>query len=222
MNKIKAIIFDLDNTLIEFLKVKKKAQDAAINAMIKAGMKVDKHRAKKIMIRLLKKYGIEYQKIFDDMLKEIMGKVDMRILAAGVVAYRRVKGDLLEPYPNVVPTLKKLSKRVESIGIVTDAPKFQAWTRLYEMKLDKYFDFVFTPDDTGSEKPSGLPFKAVMKMLGLRPDEILVVGDWMSKDIIPAQKLCMRTAFAKYGAMWKEKGRPDFVINDISELLKIV
>jgi len=222
MRKIKAVIFDLDNTLIEFLKVKKKAQDAAINAMIRAGMKVDKNRAKNIMMKLLRKYGIEYQKIFDDMLKEIMGKVDMRILAAGVIAYRRVKGDLLEPYPNVVPTLKKLRRKVSVVGIVTDAPKFQAWTRLYEMKLDKYFDFVLTPEDTGAEKPSGLPFKVEIEMLELRPDEILVVGDWMSRDIIPAQKLGMKTVFAKYGAMWKESGKPDFVINDISELLKIV
>jgi putative hydrolase of the HAD superfamily len=174
------------------------------------------------MRRLLMKHGIEYQKIFDDMLKEIMGKIDMRILAAGVVAYRKVKGDLMEPYPKVIPTLKKLRKKVKFMGIVTDAPKFQAWTRLYEMNLDNCFDFVLTLDDTGAEKPTGIPFKTAMKMLGLRPNEVLVVGDWMSRDIIPANKLGMKTVFAKYGAMWKEKNKADYTINKIEDILKIV
>lgn len=221
MKKIKAIIFDLDNTLIDFMRMKNKALSTAISAMIKVGMKVEKNRAKKILDKFVKKYGIEYQKIFDELLKEVMGEVDLRILAAGVVAYRRVKGDLLRPYPNAIPTLKKLKKKVKMI-IVTDAPKFQAWTRLYEMKLDKYFDFVITPEDTGSKKLTEIPFKTAIRMLGLRPEEVLVVGDWVTRDILPAKALGMRTALAKYGQTRKEKGKPDHLINDISELLKVV
>ena len=35
---IKAVIFDLDNTLLDFISVKKKAVDAAILAMVEAGL----------------------------------------------------------------------------------------------------------------------------------------------------------------------------------------
>ena len=35
---IKAIIFDLDNTLVDFMDFKSRAVDAAIDAMIDAGM----------------------------------------------------------------------------------------------------------------------------------------------------------------------------------------
>ena len=44
---IKAVIFDLDNTLLDFISVKKKAVDAAILAMVEAGLNVDADLARK-------------------------------------------------------------------------------------------------------------------------------------------------------------------------------
>jgi len=222
MKQIKAIIFDLDNTLIDFMSFKWKATNAAVTAMIKAGLNVDKKKVMRIVKELYDRHGIEYQKVFDDLLKQTIGHVDQRILAAGVVAYKRVKGDMLQTYPNAVPVLKKLKKRVPSIGVVSDAPKFQAWTRLFEMKLDKYFDFVLTPEDTKAFKPSGLPFKKVIEVLKVKPHEVLAIGDWMSRDVLPAKKLGMKTVLARYGNTTHEPGKADYEIDNIKELLKIV
>ena len=38
---IKAVIFDLDNTLMDFMKMKSMSVDAAINGMIEAGLDID-------------------------------------------------------------------------------------------------------------------------------------------------------------------------------------
>ena len=220
---VKAIIFDLDNTLIDFMKIKTNANEAAVSAMIKAGLKINKSKALKFLKNLHRKYGLEYQKIFNKFLKEVLGKVDMRLLAVAVVAYRKVKGDLFEPYPNAIHALSKLKSKGYTLAIVTDAPKFQAWTRLYEMGIEKFFDFVITPEDTHSIKPSGLPFKMAIKKLKLNPEEIIVVGDWPNRDILPAKKLGMKTVLAKYGK-WHQykKVHTDYEIDDISELLKIL
>ncbi|MEM3408158.1 MAG: hypothetical protein QXT40_01420 [Candidatus Micrarchaeia archaeon] len=51
-NKFKAILFDLDNTLIDFMKMKKIACEAAIDAMIKTGMKADKEMTLKLLFEL--------------------------------------------------------------------------------------------------------------------------------------------------------------------------
>ncbi|MBI4010529.1 MAG: HAD-IA family hydrolase [Candidatus Aenigmarchaeota archaeon] len=221
---IKAVLFDLDNTLIDFMKMKKRATDAAIAAMIKAGLKISKKDGRELLDKLFRKHGLEYQQIFNEFLTEILGYVDLKILAGAVVAYRSVKGDLLQSYANVKPVLKKLKKKGYKLGIVTDAPKFQAWTRLYEMKLEKYFDIVVTLDDSGSLKHTGLPFERAIDMLGIKPNEILMVGDWISRDIIPANKQGMKTVLAKYG-QWKIQignFKADFEIDDINELLKIL
>lgn len=216
---IKAVLFDLDNTLIDFLKMKKLASKAAISAMIKAGLKVDKRKAWTTLRDLFREYGIENQQIFNEFLKKLTGKIDIRILAAGVVAYRKTKELSLRPYPNVIPTLSKLRKRGYKLGIVTDAPKFQAWTRLYQLGLEKYFDLVIAFEDTGKKKPSQLPFRTAIRKLRMKPEEIMMVGDSIKRDVDGAKRLGMRTAFAKYGQVWKEKGKPDFVIYDFSEIL---
>ena len=102
---IKAVLFDLDNTLIDFMRMKRTSVDAALNAMLGAGLKMDKEIAAKRLYDIYWKHGIEHQKIFQKFLKKVMGKVDYKILAAGIVAYRKTQIGVLEPYAMVVPTL---------------------------------------------------------------------------------------------------------------------
>ncbi|MBI2142303.1 hypothetical protein HYU15_02305, partial [Candidatus Woesearchaeota archaeon] len=82
---IKAVIFDLDNTLIDFMRIKKSAIDAAVTAMISAGLGMGKEEATKVMFELYNTYGIEYQQIFQKFLEKVSRKVDYRMLAAGIV-----------------------------------------------------------------------------------------------------------------------------------------
>ena len=49
---IKAILFDLDNTLLDFISVKEKAVDAAILAMIEAGLDIKPQLVKKDIFNL--------------------------------------------------------------------------------------------------------------------------------------------------------------------------
>ena len=159
---IKAVIFDLDNTLIDFMKMKKHSCGAAIDAMIGSGLDVKHEKAIKVLFDLYDKYGLEEKTIFQKFLKKLTGKINYRILANGIVAYRRVRAGYLDPYPNVDYVLLKLKKKGIKLGIVTDAPKLKAWIRLAAMKLSNYFDVVVTFEDTKQHKPSKLPFKAAL------------------------------------------------------------
>jgi len=218
---INAIVFDLDNTLIDFMRMKKLSCEAAMDAMISAGLKIDKKKGMKILFQLYHEHGLEYQKIFQVFLKRVLGRIDYGIMASGIVAYRRVKEGLLYPYPNVVSTLNELKKKYK-LAILSDAPRMQAWIRLVAMNIQDKFDIVVTFDDTKTRKPNRKPFLCVLKKLGLNPEECLMVGDSLKKDIAPAKKLGFRTAFAKYGLNTTEKAkvRPDYVMNNIKDLLK--
>ena len=140
---IKAVIFDLDNTLIDFLKMKKHSCSAAVGAMIGAGLKVDHDKGLKVLFGLYDKHGLEEKTIFQKFLKKVIGKVDYKILANGIVAYRRVRTGFLEAYPNVDYVLLKLKGRGIKLGIVTDAPKLKAWVRLASIKLSNFCLKVF-------------------------------------------------------------------------------
>ena len=219
---IKAIIFDLDNTLIDFMTMKKLSCDAAISAMIGAGLNADKQKAIKELFVLYDKYGLEEKTIFQKFLKKLTKNIDYEILASGIVAYRRVRSGYLEPYPHVSEVLFELKQRGIKLAIVSDAPRLKAWIRLVSMKINHLFDAVVTFEDTKKLKPSIIPFKIAFKKLNVKSKECLMVGDRPERDIKGAKKLGMLTCFARYGNPKAKGSDADYEINDIKELLEIV
>ena len=219
---IKAIIFDLDQTLIDFMRMKRLSCEAAMDAMISAGLKISKKKGMSVLFDLYSQYGLEYQRIFQVFMKKVHGRIDYGIMASGIVAYRRVKEGLLYPYPNVVSTLNQLKKKYKLV-ILSDAPRIQAWIRLAAMGMQDMFDLVVTFDDTKVKKPGKKPFMYVLKKLKLKSNECVMVGDSLKRDISAAKKLGFKTVFAKYGENYLERARvkPDYTINDIKDLLRI-
>lgn len=220
---IKAVLFDLDNTLIDFMRVKRSSVNAAIDAMLAAGVKVKKRKAEKILYALYKEYGIEHQQIFQKFLRAVIGKLDYKILAEGIVAYRKMQAGILQPYSDVIPTLRKLRQQRLKLAVVSDAPRLRAWLRLVEMGIQNKFDAVVCHEDTGSYKHTGLPFKRALKLLKLKPEQCVMVGDWPERDIVGAKKLGIRTIFARYGTTKKiKKSGADFEVDSIKCVVEVV
>ena len=220
---IKAIIFDLDNTLLDFVKMKQFAVKAAITAMIEAGLDVDEKKAYKDIFDLYVNKGWENQQVFDDYLNQTVGKVSNKILAAGIVSYRRAREATLLVYPNVNKTLIELIKMGIQLSVVSDAPSREAWMRLYYLKLHHVFDPVLTFDDTGVRKPSAKPFEMALDILQSSPDEVLMIGDWPERDVIGAKQIGMKTIFARYGDTFGTvDSGADWDVNDIYDLVNIV
>jgi putative hydrolase of the HAD superfamily len=220
---IKAVVFDLDNTLVDFMKMKRRAIEEAIPAMIDAGLEITPEYANKIIDEIYKEQGIEYQQVFDEFLRRVLQRVNYKILSAGIVAYRRAREAALTPYPHVYSTLNKLMKLGIKMGILSDAPIKEAWLRLAYLNLHHIFDAVVTFDETGERKPSPLPFKKILERLEVKPEEALMVGDWADRDIVGAAKVGMKTAFARYGDTFNtEHHSADFDLKDIRQLEDIV
>jgi beta-phosphoglucomutase-like phosphatase (HAD superfamily) len=88
---IKAVIFDLDNTLVDFMAMKSDAVNAAIHAMIDAGLNLPAEEVKARIDAIYKERGIEFQSVFDQLLYDVFNKVNYKILSAGIIAYRRAR-----------------------------------------------------------------------------------------------------------------------------------
>jgi|TARA_Y100001949_G_C15919770_1_gene300659 putative hydrolase of the HAD superfamily len=220
---IKGVIFDLDNTLLDFMKMKEVAVKSAIRGMIEAGLEADERESFKDIISIYEEFGWENQKVFDVFLNKSIGYVDNKFLAAGIVAYRRSREANLLAYPNVNRTLVNLTKLGIKLAVVSDAPSREAWMRIYYLNLYHFFDAVITFDDSGERKPSSKPFEMALKILNLEPQDSLMIGDWPERDVVGAKQIGMRTAFAVYGDTFgtKDSGA-DWDIKDISEIISII
>ena len=220
---IKAIIFDLDNTLLDFMKMKQFAVKAAITAMNEAGLNIDEDQAYKNIFELYETNGWENQQVFDDFLMQNFGKVSNKILAAGIVSYRRAREATLVVYPNVNKTLIELIKMGIKLAVVSDAPSREAWMRLYYLNLHHVFDPVLTYDDSGARKPSPKPFEIALNILQVNSSEALMIGDWPDRDVVGASQIGMKTVFARYGDTFGTiDSGADWDVNDIYEVVNII
>jgi len=221
--KIKAVIFDLDNTLVNFTQAKRLAVEAAVEAMIDAGLKAGKEETVARVYKIYEREGIEDQQIFDKMLAEEYGEIDYRILAAGITGYRRAKAGNMVLYPHVRITLTQLLKMGLKLAIVSDAPRLLAWLRLVSMGLDPFFDVVVAFDDTGKRKPDPAPFQLALDRLGVKPPDALMIGDWAARDMIGSKALGMVSVFARYGDDFNtQNSGADYEITDVVQLVDIV
>ncbi|HUP19830.1 MAG TPA: HAD family hydrolase, partial [Gemmatimonadota bacterium] len=197
--------------------------EAAVDAMIDAGLTLGREDAEREIFEIYQREGIEYQRVFDDLLESRLGEIDPKILAAGIVAYRRAREAALVLYPHVTVTLVELIKRGLRLGVISDAPRREAWLRLCSLNLHHLFDVVVTHEDTGEHKPSQAPFERVLELLGVAPEEALMVGDWPERDVVGAIQVGMRTAFARYGDTFGTvHSGADWDLEDIHQLLDIV
>ena len=220
---IKAIIFDLDNTLLDFVKMKQFSVKAAITAMNEAGLEVDEKKAYEDIFDLYMERGWENQQVFDDYLNQTVGEVSNKILAAGIVSYRRAKEATLLVYPNVNKTLIQLIKMGINLAVVSDAPSREAWMRLYYLNLHHVFDPVLTFDDTGVRKPSPKPFQMALDYLKIEPNEAIMIGDWPERDVVGAKEIGMKTIFARYGDTFGTvDSGADWDVDDVFEVVNII
>ena len=220
---IRGILFDLDNTLLDFMHMKRVAIDAAVSAMVDAGMPVPHEEAFREIYQLYEQVGIEHQEIFQLFLKQRFGEVQYPWLAAAIIAYRRARDGVMVTYPHVRATLVELLRRGLKLAVISDAPRLNAWLRLCQLDLHHAFDPVVTFEDTGHRKPSPMPFERALERMALKPSEVIMVGDWPERDMVGAKQLGIKTVFARYGDVTGvTSGGADFDIDDIGQLVQVL
>jgi putative hydrolase of the HAD superfamily len=228
--RIQAVIFDLDNTLTDFMKAKEISITAAVDAMIDVGLPLSREEATERIFAIYKEKGIEHQLVFNIFLEQTVGKVDNRMLAAAVVAYRRGREGSLVPYPHAKLVLNRLLKAGYKLAVVSDAPGFEAWLRLTALGLQHTFDLVLTFEDTGCHKPDPKGFLMALDRLQVAAEQAVVIGDWRERDILGGRNAGLHTVYARYGDQYSkytdksetDPTEPEYMVDDLLQLLDVL
>lgn len=80
--------------------------------------------------------------------------------------------------------------------------------------LLKYFCSQLTQDDFKITKPDPRYLEQITRKIGTLPDECIMVGDRIDKDVIPAKQLGMKTILLRTGIHKYQKPRVPFEIPD--------
>ncbi len=228
MAKVKAIFFDLDDTLFDCSgSLVENARKRAAKAMVESGLPVSEKVAYKMQVRFFKKLG-PLEDIFDRMCDSLGCTKDERrkIVKAGFKAYNSDEVENINCFPDVKPTLSKLRKKGIKLVLITSGIYERQNKKIKILGLDKEFDLILIHDfekDISKFKK----FKLAMKRLKLKPRNTLVVGDKLTSEIRMGNRLGMTTIRVLRGRFSKMKPRndleePDYSIWKISEVPKLL
>ena len=217
--RITAVIFDMDNTLFDFVEAKLTACAAVIAY---AEVAVEPVVLLKYFLRPV--HGFESHENIRDFLDD-NDRYSENVFTRCCVIYDEEKIAAIKPYPHVAETLSALRERGLKLAVVTDAHNGNALKRLKKAGLEDFFDAVITMDMSGKAKPSLEPFLLSMKKLGVMANETILVGDSIRRDIVPAKALGMFAVHAVYGDRnfhEGERDEADYVIHGIEEMIGVV
>jgi putative hydrolase of the HAD superfamily len=217
--RITAVIFDMDNTLFDFVEAKLIACTAVIDYL---NVPVKPVNLLKYFLR--SNHGFESHENIRDFLHDNNCFSETTFTQCCAI-YDEEKVGAIKPYPHVAETLSTLRACGLKLAVVTDAHNGDAMKRLKKAGLEEFFDAVITMDMHGKAKPSPEPFLISMSKLRVNVRETMLVGDSIRRDIVPAKELGMLTVHAAYGDRnfhEGEKDGADHVIHGIHEVIGIM
>jgi len=125
--------------------------------------------------------------------------------AVGIEASRLFRSASIRRMQVFPPSLRLLERlKGYPLGIVSNGQRVFSELEIRQMGLSGYFRFVLFSSDFGYKKPDARIFLAGAGRMGLRPDEILYIGDSFENDIDPSQKLGMKAMHIEDA--WKHFG----------------
>lgn len=225
--RVKAIIFDIKDTLYDSSLQMRMARLNAIRAMIEAGLPVDLETGYKKLEDIVKIYGPDYDKHFDKLLEHLGLKWNPRVIAAGVVAYRETSQVYLKPFPETIPTLIKLRDQRYKLGVVSDGVAVKEWQKLIQLGVHHLFHSVVISEECGSMELNSDIFLRCLEELNSRPEEALYVSSRPNEAIIHANRAGLITIRLRRGNHRMEmpevaEAKAAYEIESLSEIFDIL
>ncbi len=224
---IKAVFFDLDDTLVDTSKLAEMARRNAVENMIRHGLPVDFETAYGgELLELINEYGSNFSRHFDYLLRRLDLPNNPKWVAAGVVAYHNTKFAYLKTVHGARRLLLELKKADYRLGIITDGDPIKQWEKIIRLDLDDYFDGVFISDYLGVKKPHPKIFKKALRKMNVKAEEAVMVGDRLYSDIYGAKRVGMNTIWFRYGKYADREleylDHADFTVERLEDVLNIV
>ncbi|WP_346888410.1 pyrophosphatase PpaX [Clostridium sp. UBA1056] len=208
---IKAILFDLDGTIIDTNELILTSFDYVLNNYL--GLNIGREE-------ILESFGVP--------LKDVMNHYEKERAEELVNEYIRYSLDshdkYIKSYDHVEEGLIKLKNKGLKVAIVTSKRRGTALRGLNCFDLEKYFDVIITPEDSKKHKPDGEPVLKACEALNVNPEETIMVGD-SHNDILCGKNAGSKTCLVNYTALDIEKiktYKPDFTIDRIEDIIEII
>jgi len=223
--KIRAIIFDLDDTLYDCsgtLVVRGRKHAAKTIARL---INCPEDEAYQLQLEMEEKYGVKA-----NIYEKIVTLYNLPIRYAQELLEEFVHIDIsdITVFPDVMYTLIQLKVRGYRVVLVTSGDKEIQRKKIDVLGLNnRYFDDIMI---TGRNKDQSKKacFQEIMKRYDLQPEEVICVGDKIDDELAASKSLGMVTLMFEHGRHYKaylkvqdKYIKPDYFIKHIKDILEL-
>lgn len=207
---IKAVIFDLDNTLYNF--------DAANEFGIRAlaaytepvfgwdypRMKDLYEESREKLTERMGDVGSAHNRLlrFQNLLEEKKLPLHPHALEMAKAYWRGVL-DNMALSPGAREIMEELRRMGIRIGLGTDMTAYMQYEKLIRLGLMEYMDFIVSSEEAGTDKPGNAFFMLCARKAGCLPGECLFIGDNIVRDYGGAAAAGMQARW--FIPPWKQK-----------------
>jgi putative hydrolase of the HAD superfamily len=233
----KAILLDLDDTILADDAVTAKAWQAACNrfASLVGGIKAEELYI--TISEVSKSYWADPEQHRQGRLDLIQARrqvVSLAFIRLGLQAhqvaieladsYSAEKERLISPRPGSIETLQVLKSSGVRLALLTNGGAALQRKKIDRFGLETFFDCIFIESEFGAGKPDERIFRAALEKLCITAAEAWMVGDDLERDISGAQKAGIFSIWLDWrgsGLPESTRIKPDRIIRQISELIVV-
>ena len=223
--KIRAIIFDLDDTLYDCsgtLVLRGRRQVAGIIAGL---INCSEEEAYSLQLEMDEKFGAKsniYEKIVT------LYNLPIRYAQELLEKYVHINISDITVFSDVIDTLILLKTRGYKLLLVTSGDKQIQGKKIDVLGLNnRYFDDIMIIERNKDQSKKAC-FQEIMKRYDIQPEEIICVGDKIDDELAASKSLGMITLMFEHGRHYKaylkvqdKYIKPDYFIKHIKDILEL-
>ncbi|RLE98148.1 MAG: hypothetical protein DRJ63_08110 [Thermoprotei archaeon] len=237
MIRVKAVLFDFYDTLVYGEGCEESwrcALEAAVDYLNSLGFRVsiedfsdNYSRIRDILLERLKGTLSELDVVYLywRLLRELGISPSIELVVRLLEVFYDIEVGCVRLYSDAIPTIEYFRERGVKTAIVSNATvRFEYIVR--KLGLVKYFDVLMASYKVMKLKPHPRIFTETLRLLGVRPEEAVMIGDSYRADIAGAKRLGIRGVLIdrrnqQYG-LFNKGLEPDAVIESLNELKALI
>ena len=225
LDKYKYLLFDLDDTLLDFgkaqvLAFKKLLEDENIEYSDESFEKYE--TINKSLWRSFERGEISNKEVTSERFIRFFALFGIKVDGSEVDnRFRSYLAEGNQLFEGIVEMLEKLSL-THKLYIASNGIGITQHTRLKNNNLNKYFDKIFISEEIGSKKPDREFFDIILKEIGVEDKgEVLMIGDTLTSDILGANNVGIDSCLVDIHGIENSEINPTYKIAKTIDLLNI-
>ncbi len=229
---LRAIFFDIDDTLFSTSTFAERARENSIDAMLAMGVRTSRDVLRRELAEVVQEFSSNYEHHYDKLLSRLpfeatAGLNAQLVVAAGVVAYHETKFRELSSYDDVVEVLRLLAEMPLILGVVSSGLTLKQMEKLIRLRVYPWINpsAILISDHVGIGKPNPKLYLRAAERVRVRPEEAMYVGDHPIHDVDAAKGAGFVTVWNRREGKHLDlvgRTKPDHVIYNFWDLLDVV